>query len=408
MIQNDWTSQMRRRLADREAPVPNDLWDKIEARIDGPRNRRYTVARVAVWAASAAAAVLLLVVAGYNANKATIGRLAKSGGGGLLQQPAAGTESRGSETEDILGGYGKDATASCALVRSNDIVAMAATKANIADSVVMPDKAAMPATTTAAGNTPRSKKEDAAAPKVMGGNNNTAAYASAQASTWHKTGSSVPRFSIGLHTGGAIVDSRADRFPMQKALMSSSTLMGDGSTGITYATPNNVALMSRYNEVSHHSQPVSFGLSVGYAVSSRLSITSGVVYTRAVSDFTKSSGTDEVVETQKLHYIGVPLGVRYRVWGNSLIQAYAIAGGEADFNVAAKTESAGVTRHTAKDRVQMSASAAAGIQLNIVPQVGVYAEPGVRYYFDNKSAVATIFKDQPWAFNMQVGVRVDF
>jgi len=60
------------------------------------------------------------------------------------------------------------------------------------------------------------------------------------------------------------------------------------------------------------------------------------------------------------------------------------------------------------DHVQFSANAALGIQINALPQVGLFAEPGMKYYFNNNSPVETIFKDKPWAFNLQVGVRVDF
>ena len=48
-----------------------------------------------------------------------------------------------------------------------------------------------------------------------------------------------------------------------------------------------------------------------------------------------------------------------------------------------------------------------GIEYDIVPQVGLYAEPGVRYYFDNRSTVENVFKTRPWAFNMQMGVRIN-
>ena len=37
--------------------------------------------------------------------------------------------------------------------------------------------------------------------------------------------------------------------------------------------------------------------------------------------------------------------------------------------------------------------------------VGVYLEPGVSYYFDNGSDVRTIYKDKPFNFNLNLGVR---
>ena len=38
-------------------------------------------------------------------------------------------------------------------------------------------------------------------------------------------------------------------------------------------------------------------------------------------------------------------------------------------------------------------------------EVGIYAEPGVGYYFDNGSDVKTAYSDNPLNFNMKLGLR---
>ena len=38
---------------------------------------------------------------------------------------------------------------------------------------------------------------------------------------------------------------------------------------------------------------------------------------------------------------------------------------------------------------------------------GLYAEPGVKYYFDNGSRVVNFFKDKPLNLNLQVGLRLN-
>ena len=60
-----------------------------------------------------------------------------------------------------------------------------------------------------------------------------------------------------------------------------------------------------------------------------------------------------------------------------------------------------------KDRLQWSAGSALGVQLNVTPALGLYVEPGLRYYFDNGSNVENIFKDKKLNFQLQVGVRLD-
>ena len=81
MKHDDWTRQLNRRLANRETPAPDDLWEKIEMRLDAKDNKpvlkpRYTVRRIATWSVSAAAVAALLVTIGYKANEDTIERLA--------------------------------------------------------------------------------------------------------------------------------------------------------------------------------------------------------------------------------------------------------------------------------------------------------------------------------------------
>mgnify|MGYP001778029164 CR=1 FL=1 len=59
------------------------------------------------------------------------------------------------------------------------------------------------------------------------------------------------------------------------------------------------------------------------------------------------------------------------------------------------------------DRLQWSVSGAVGIQYNFIKNLGVYIEPGVGYYFDDGNDVLTIYKDKPFNFNMQIGLRFE-
>lgn len=40
-------------------------------------------------------------------------------------------------------------------------------------------------------------------------------------------------------------------------------------------------------------------------------------------------------------------------------------------------------------------------------QLGIYLEPGVRYYLDNGSQVQNFFKDQPFSWSLQFGIRLN-
>ena len=161
-----------------------------------------------------------------------------------------------------------------------------------------------------------------------------------------------------------------------------------------------------YAEAKHHA-PLSVGALVGVSVAPGLSLNTGIVYTRVASDF-KTIRMDEFNIHQVLHYVGVPLGLNYEFWSKGVFHTYVMAGAQADFNVKNDTEDNGVKVEAAKcDRVQFSGKASLGAQVDILPSVGIYVEPGVKYYFNNGSKIENTFKDKKWNFNFQFGLRVN-
>ena len=163
--------------------------------------------------------------------------------------------------------------------------------------------------------------------------------------------------------------------------------------------------LANYEERQKHYQPISFGLSVNIPISSSFSLTTGLVYTRLRSDFVAVMGGYPMTTEQTLYYLGVPLNVQYRLWGYKGLKVYGVAGAEADYNVKARQELEGVSQKMGRDRWQFSLRGGLGVEYDIIPQLGIYVEPGVKYYFDNGSRVQSFFKDKPTNFNLQVGLR---
>lgn len=168
-----------------------------------------------------------------------------------------------------------------------------------------------------------------------------------------------------------------------------------------------VAMLKAVNseKVKHHA-PISMGVQVGVHLAPRLTLSTGAVYTRTSSDFSHDGG--KTYETkQVLHYVGIPLGVNYEVWGTKRLHTYVNGGGEVDFNVKNDTEvdDTKLEDGISKDRAQFSAKISAGLQYDVVPQLGIYVEPGAKYYFDNGSDIENTFKDKKLNFNFQFGLR---
>ena len=179
-----------------------------------------------------------------------------------------------------------------------------------------------------------------------------------------------------------------------------------GIYGEEYLLASYKAIQRNQQGNAKHHAPVSVGLQVAFGIAPRLSLSTGLVYTRTSSDFYPYAPGSSYNVHQVLHYVGIPVGLNYEFWQSGGFHAYVMAGAEADYNVKNDTEEEGVKKENAKrDRVQFSGKASLGAQYDITPKVGLYVEPGAKYYFDNGSHVENTFKDKKLNFNLQFGLR---
>ena len=179
-----------------------------------------------------------------------------------------------------------------------------------------------------------------------------------------------------------------------------------GIYGEEYLLASCKAIQRNQQVNAKHHAPVSVGLQVAFGIAPRLSLSTGLVYTRTSSDFYPYAPSSNYNVHQVLHYVGIPVGLNYEFWQSGGFHAYVMAGAEADYNVKNDTEEEGVKKENAKhDRVQLSGKASLGAQYDITPKVGLYIEPGAKYYFDNGSHVENTFKDKKLNFNLQFGLR---
>ena len=180
-----------------------------------------------------------------------------------------------------------------------------------------------------------------------------------------------------------------------------------GSDDVTYlmAAAYKALQKSPQGKAEHHA-PVSVGMQLAFGIAPRLSLSTGVVYTRTSSDFYPYAPNSDYQVHQVLHYVGIPVGLNYELWRSGGFHAYVMAGAEADYNVKNDTDEDGTKKENAKrDRVQFSGKASLGAQYDISPSVGLYIEPGAKYYFDNGSDIENTFKDKKLNFNLQFGLR---
>lgn len=165
-----------------------------------------------------------------------------------------------------------------------------------------------------------------------------------------------------------------------------------------------------------HYRPVRFGLTFRYGIGGRWSVESGLVYNRQKSDLTTRSGSLAVTSEQYLNYIGIPLNLGFRIWNAGGFRFYASVGAMAEKMVKGfRTVPSAADGESEKGReevrirpLQFSLTGAVGAEYRVGRSLGLYAEPGLTYRFDNGSGVPSLYRDEPLDISVNVGLRFSF
>ena len=437
MNEKEWTSELRKRMADYQEPVNDELWERIESTLSekSGSQEKARIVPLRRWAA-AAAALLLVVGGGYyihkkvNTGAPVVETAAIIEKAGPMENPRELDKPENLENLDNLDNLDKldklenlDKLAHLAHLESPSCPSSPLSPSH-PTLTIEEDKqepinheerkqdedlrvSQSTETSTMARNdgNERMRKPAASSQSVSSASHRSLGYERSQ--TIRPMKQEQPKLSAMLYAQNAMGGNDLHRDPvlmsMDKAAMYSEV------EKISYAVNTRHAPIYLYNyeEITKHHQPVTFGLSLSYPLTSRLSVLSGVTYTKLSSDFIQKMNDTKVVNEQELHYVGVPVRLSYQLLSWKGFSLYGIAGGAADMNVKSSYTTEGVKGKARKDRVQFSADAAAGVQYQVLPQLGLYVEPGVKYYLDNKSRVDNYFKDHPFNFNLQVGVRYE-
>lgn len=165
-----------------------------------------------------------------------------------------------------------------------------------------------------------------------------------------------------------------------------------------------------------HRLPIRVGITLSYNINRRFGLESGICYTNLTSDIREGSDSHYMAGEQVLHYIGIPLNLKYHILSWQRLDLYASAGALVEKCVSAKLDSdiildsqrkSSVTQSISERPVQWSANVSVGLQYRIAGPLNIFVEPGVSYYFDDASTLRTIYKDKPLNFNFNMGVRFD-
>lgn len=454
MSNKDWTSKLRDQMTDYQEPVKHDLWAGIAQSLaqnqpvagengvpenhpvkrveKEPKARVVTLKR---WSAAAAAVALLGIGGSYvylhqenvEQGNAQLASLASSEASSASSAVSSSLSAASPSLSASSFSHSKQVPLLAADIKSADSKSRQKA-ASSAASLLSSDYASVPVQSAAPmndeGETMVAVASDEA--PLVASKYKSAESAQSQAepnssSSYHFSrnsdvaGVSMKLYAENLGAGMGNVNSGsniANRY-------SDSGVMADpmpgvypdpsvgGSNDVDYpmAAAYKALQKSPQGKAKHHA-PVSVGMQIAFGVAPRLSLSTGVVYTRTSSDFYPYAPNNDYNVHQVLHYVGIPVGLNYELWRSGGFHAYVMAGAEAAYNVKNDTDEDGTKKQDAKrDKVQFSGKASLGAQYDISPSVGLYIEPGAKYYFDNGSDIENTFKDKKLNFNLQFGLR---
>ena len=410
MTKKDWTEQLRERLADYEADAPEGLWADIERRLSqqptsvvAPQKQKSVV--TPLWRRWISIAALVALVAGTGwwlwpkeqKQKKALAKKEQTQSKPLAKQEAELKETpvrtRRTEssipTEKKFAPYGQEVHIK---QTDNNILSPNHTPAdNEAKAPVAPQ-----ANTQQQPPTPPTSRSWA---EVSPQPQRTSPLPSP---TKNRKG-----ITIGLMANNGLLAYNHTNGVMMSPEMASRYDFSDYlPQGSTRAAEDPIWLIG-YEERQHHDHPISFGLTLSYPLTNRWTLSTGLVYTRLNSQFINVLSGTPITTDQRLDYLGVPLNVQYHALKGKGWKAYASAGVQLDWNIKAKRNTEGVDVNARYDHPQWSLGAGLGIEYDIIPLVGIYAEPGLRYYLKNDSKVDNFFKDQPFNWTLQIGIRLN-
>lgn len=243
---------------------------------------------------------------------------------------------------------------------------------------------------------------------------------------------SAPRIalSVNLGTAGNLlaydddIDALNNRLPIPGSNRTQNYYFASAN-GYAYDN-NNVGLVKQqYSEdkaaesiiapyhTTSHKLPVTIGMNVSLNINHLWAAETGLTYTWLTSTTESGDAHHHKRELQRIHYLGLPLRLKFKFFERRNWSAYAAAGGAVGFPVKASLSTTSYTdgsqtsyaEASLSAPVQFSLGAGAGLQYNLNRHFGIYAEPQLQWYIPTNSDITTYRTEHPLRFTPAVGLR---
>ena len=428
-MKQDWTDTLKQKMAGYEERPSDELWAALSEKA-GLQESRRKVIPVWFWGLSAAAALMAGIFVVTNVNDKSVNAL-----GGITADVAVSEPVDAEVSEPI----DAEVPESVERTLAEDL---AEVKARKAKSALIAEAVPVESSVSAVVEDVTSVNTEEYAAEVSSENHDAREAATVESDTveqsepamsWDEYLKETPSekarakrsggFSAGIVAGGAVGGNTSGSKPT--AMVMGANPLAAGVTKTDWIDKDSKASAIVYNqpevqEEYSHKIPVKVGLTARYNITGRLGVETGLTYSilsSSVKIGNSETGKNWSTGSQTLHYLGIPLNISFNILNSRYVNIYVTGGGmmEKSISGSIKTDEyvdgkfdRTLTTNISPKGLQWSVNAAAGIQANILPQLGFFVEPGVSHHFKNGSRVRSIYTDKPTDFSLGFGLRYSF
>ncbi len=172
-----------------------------------------------------------------------------------------------------------------------------------------------------------------------------------------------------------------------------------------------------YDSVTHHHRPLTVGLMLNRRLDDHWQLGIGLNYQRMTSDMLSGNTYVTLSQHQVVQYIGLPVSVSWHYPLGRRFSTYLSLSASVNLPLRSTLESVYImdgqsyepTTERLHPAVQWSAGLGLGLQYNLTPHVGFFAEPGLHYHFKGSDDnIRTWNNKHPLDFSVPLGLRISF
>ena len=168
--------------------------------------------------------------------------------------------------------------------------------------------------------------------------------------------------------------------------------------------------------ITHHRMPLTISLLVDKMLNSRLSIGTGLQYSRLYSETQEGNTYSWIQKEQRLQYLGIPLRLSWHPVRTKHWSFYGTAQTMMELPLYSTLERSSFVEGKQIDSEQLRLSPSVlwslgvgiGLEYRLTPVIGIYAEPRLQYYFKNGDALDSYRTAHPVNISIPFGIRITF